>query len=242
VKILTDTLPTPQSANTSAPQVVPAVPTLPAPTPPPAGGMRNSLRDIGRNLVISGVIPLIIYNLLKGRGASDFTALAVAAIPPALDGLFGVLRRRRIDLIAALVLAGIAVSMVAVVIGGNPRVLLIRESFLTGALGVACFASLLFFSRPLMFYFARYFETGDVPAKVAEFNAMWHHPYFRHVIRLITVVWGVAYTGEFLLRVVMASTLPIPIVVALSPVVFAAITVATILWTYAYARWARQRD
>lgn len=242
MKILTDTLPTAQSANTSAPQVVPTMPDLPTPTPPPAGGLRNSLRDIARNLVISGVIPLIIYNLLKGRGASDFTALAVAAIPPALDGLFGLLRRRRIDLIAALVLAGIAVSMVAVVIGGNPRVLLIRESFLTGALGVACFASLLFFSRPLMFYFARYFETGDVPAKVAEFNAMWHHPYFRHVIRLITVVWGVAYTGEFLLRVVMASTLPIPLVVALSPVIFAAITVATILWTYAYARWARQRD
>ncbi len=152
------------------------------------------------------------------------------------------LRRRRIDLIAALALAGIAVSMVAVFIGGNPRVLLIRESFLTGALGVACFASLLFFSRPLMFYFGRYFETGDEPAKVAAFNAMWQYPYFRHVIRLITVVWGVAYTGEFLLRVVMASTLPIPIVVAISPVVFAAITVATILWTFAYARWARQRD
>jgi hypothetical protein len=79
-------------------------------------------------------------------------------------------------------------------------------------------------------------------AKVAEFNAMWQYPYFRHVIRLITVVWGVAYTGEFLLGVVVASTLPIPIVVAISPVVFAAITVATILWIFAYARWARQRD
>jgi hypothetical protein len=151
-------------------------------------------------------------------------------------------RRRRIDLIAALVLAGIAVSIVAVLIGGNPRVLLIRESFLTGALGVACFASLLFFPRPLMFYFGRYFETGDEPAKVAAFNAMWQYPYFRHVVRLITVVWGVAYTGEFLLRAVMASTLPIPVVLAITPVVFAAISVATLLWTFAYVRWARQRD
>jgi hypothetical protein len=139
-------------------------------------------------------------------------------------------------------LAGLAVSIVAIVLGGNPGVLLIRMSFLTGALGVACFASLLLFPRPLIFYFGRYFETGDDPAKVAVFKAQWQSPYFRHVVRLIMVVWGVAYTGEFLLRVVMVSTLPIPIGLAVSPVVLIGISVATLFWTFAYVRWARQRD
>lgn len=242
MKGLPDQPGTPQPADMPGTGVVPATPGPRPPTPPPTASPRNSVRDIARNLLISGAIPLIIYNVLKGRGASDFTALVVAAVPPALGGLVGVARRRRVDLIAALALAGIAVSLVAVLLGGNPRLLLIRESFLTGALGVACFASLLFFPRPLMFYFGRYFETSDEPAKVTEFNAMWQYPYFRHVVRLITLVWGVAYLGEFLLRVVMASTLPIPVVVAISPVVFAAITVAAFVWTFAYVRWARQRD
>jgi hypothetical protein len=95
------------------------------------------------------------------------------------------------DLIAALVFAGFMVSIIAVLLGGNPRVLLVRESFFTGALGVSCFVSLVLFPRPLMFYFGRYFATGDNPAKIAEYNALWQYPYVRHVQRLITLVWGV---------------------------------------------------
>lgn len=178
---------------------------------------------------------------MTSRGASILVALAVAAIPPAFDGLYGVVRRRRMDLISALVLAGIVVSIIAVLLGGNPRVLLVRESFFTGALGVACFVSLVLLPRPLMFYFGRYFATGDDPAKLAGYNALWQYPYFRHVQRLITLVWGVAYTGEFVLRVGMAaSALPIPVVLAVSPVIFGAITVATMVWTFAYARRAHQ--
>jgi hypothetical protein len=247
VKNLTDPLRTAASANLSAPHalsalpIMPALPTPPAPARPPAVSWRHTVRDIARNLVISGALPLLIYFVMTSRGASTFVALVVAAIPPALDGLYGVVRRRRIDLIAALVLAGIVVSIVAVLLGGNPRVLLVRESFFTGALGAACFVSLALFPRPLMFYFGRYFATGDDPAKIAEFNALWQYPYFRHVQRLITLVWGAAYIGEFVVRVGMAaSALPIPVVLGVSPVVFGAITVATMVWTFAYARRAQQ--
>ena len=239
---LSDQTRTAPSSDISEMSELPAAPGQRPPTTPSKASARSIWRDIARSLVISGAVPLLLYNALKGRGASDLTALAVAAIPPALDGLVGMARRRRIDLIAALALAGIAITVVAVLLGGNPRLLLIRESFLTGALGVACFASLLFFPRPLMFYFGRYFETGDDPAKVDTFNAQWQYPYFRHVVRLITVVWGVAYTGEFLLRVVMVSTLPIPVVIAVSPIVLIGISVATLFWTFAYVRWARQRE
>jgi hypothetical protein len=221
---------------------LPAAPDPRPPAPPTEERPRSTWRDIARNLVISAAIPLLLYNALSGHGVPALTALAIAAIPPALDGLVGVVRRRRIDLIAALALAGIAITVVAILLGGTPRLLLIRESFLTGALGVACFASLLLVPRPLMFYFGRYFETGDDPVKVAAFNAQWQYPYFRHVVRLITVVWGVAYTGEFLLRVVMVSTLPIPVVLAVSPLILIGISVATLFWTFAYVRWARQRD
>jgi len=130
--------------------------------------------------------------------------------------------------------------MVAVLIGGDPRILLIRESFLTGALGVACFLSLLF-PRPLMFYFGRYFATGNNPARREQYNGLWQYPSFRSVNRIITIVWGVAYVGEFILRAIMAYTLPIPVVLAVSPFLLGGITIVTIAWTIAYARRSAQR-
>ena len=39
-------------------------------------------------------------------------------------------------------LMSIAVSMIAVTLGGSPKLLLIRESFFTDAFGIACFVSL----------------------------------------------------------------------------------------------------
>lgn len=204
----------------------------------PSGmNMRSSIKSIARSIVINGAVPLVIYNVLKGHGASDITALGIAAVAPAIDGIVTVARARRIDLLSALALIGIAIGIGAVLIGGDPRLLLIRESFLTCALGIACFVSFLL-PRPLMFYFGRYFSTGDVPEKVAAYNQLWQYPYFRHVNRIITLVWGFAYVGEFVLRVFMVYRLSINEVLALSPIVFNGITIAVIAWTFAYARFA----
>ena len=130
--------------------------------------------------------------------------------------------------------------MVSIALGGDVKILLIRESFLTGALGIAFFVS-LFLPRPLMFYFGRQFSAGDDPAKLAAFNALWAIPGARRVFQRMTVVWCVVYCGEFLLRVVMVYTLPIAVVIVVSPIIFGAIIFATFAWTIAYARRSRQR-
>ena len=82
---------------------------------------------------------------------------------------------------------------------------------------------------------------GNDPAKMAQFNAQWQYPYARFVHRLITIVWGVAYVGEFMLRVILVYTLPAALVLALSPILLGGITIVTILWTFAYARHAGKR-
>lgn len=226
------------SATSSA---TPPASGTPAESATPSGlNMRSSIVSIARSIVINGAVPLLIYNVLKSHDAADITALSVAAVAPALDGIVTVVASRRIDLLSALALIGIAIGIVAVLIGGDPRLLLIRESFLTGALGVACFISFLL-PRPLMFYFGRYFSTGDDPAKVAEYNQLWQYAYFRHVNRIITLVWGVAYMGEFLLRVVMVYRLSINQVLALSPIVFNAITIGVVAWTFAYGGFAHRK-
>jgi len=190
---------------------------------------------------MNAVVPLVVYQVLKSYHYSDLVALSAAGLLPAIGTCFGIIRQRHVDLIGALALVGIGVSIVAVLIGGDPRILLIRESFLTGALGVACFLSLLF-PRPLMFYFGRYFATGNNPAKREQYNGLWQYPSFRSVNRIITIVWGVAYIGEVILRAIMAYTLPIPVVLAVSPFLLGGITIATVAWTIAYVRRSAQRE
>ncbi len=205
-----------------------------------ASGGFNS-RGFTRSIVLNAAVPLALYYLAKNSlAASGFTALAIAAAFPLAGSLIGVVRARRLDLIAILALLGIAVSMIGIALGGDPRILLIRESFLTGALGISNFVSLLL-PRPLMFYFGRQFATGGDPVRIAEYDAQYQIPAARRVHRLITIVWGCVFTGEFILRVVMVYTLPIPVVIAISPFIFGGIVLGTITWTFAYIRRVRER-
>jgi intracellular septation protein A len=56
---------------------------------------------------------------------------------------------RKLDVLSLLVLTGIALSLVATLLGGSPRLLLVRESLVTGIFGLIFLGSLLF-PKPLM--------------------------------------------------------------------------------------------
>lgn len=200
-----------------------------------------NIRGLLVSIVINAAIPFLLYTLTKKYiSSSEVVALSIAALFPIFDSIFGIIRHRQLDLIAVLALLGIVVSLVGVLLGGDPKILLIRESFLTGALGIACFVSLLL-PRPLMFYFGRQMMAGRDPVKITQFDAQWQYPYARFVHRLITVVWGIAYVGEFILRVILVYTLPVSVVLLISPFLLGGITVATIVWTFAYVRDATKR-
>ncbi len=205
------------------------------------GSGRPPIAGLLRSIVLNAVIPLILYRVTKRYVSdSEVIALMVAGLFPLGESVYAATRTRAFDPVAVLVLLGIVVSMVGVAFGGNVKLLLIRESFFTGAMGIACFASLLL-PRPLMFYFGRHFVGGSDPARTGRFNDSWQYPYFRFVNRLITVVWGTAFTVEFATRVALVYTVPPSAVLVISPIVLGAITVATIVWTFAYVRHASAR-
>ena len=109
------------------------------------------------------MVPVVFYKLSKHYySASEFTALVIAATFPLGKSAFELLIHRSFDPISIVVLLGITTDAVAILFGGSPRLLLIRESLFTGAFGVACFFSLLL-PRPMMFYFGRYFFAGPGP-------------------------------------------------------------------------------
>jgi hypothetical protein len=149
-------------------------------------------------------------------------------------------RQRRLDIFGVMVLIGLAVSIIGVLLRGGQR-LRLRESFVTGAIGLALFVSLLW-PRPLGDYFARQLLTVNDPAAAAWFGALWLHVPFRRAMRGGTVLWGCLLLGEFALRVAMVLMLPV-VVLAVSPLLFNALILGGVAVSAVWAsRVLRGRD
>lgn len=157
-----------------------------------------------------------------------------------IDSIVGVIRRKRIDLLSGIVLISIVISIVTIALGGSPKVYLVRESFFTAAFGLVYLVSLLF-PRPLAFYFARYFATGNHPENIAWFDSLWHYQQFRHTMRVITVVWGVGFLLEAVIRTYMVITLSTAQFLIISPFVLYGIIGILIIWMFLYSRQGRKR-
>jgi|SRR5579864_2773219 len=201
---------------------------------------QRDLRGFWPILLLDVALPYLAYRYLTQRVPAMplATVLAWTMVFPATANALTVARRRRLDIIGTIVLAGIVVSIVGVRFGADPRILLIRESFVTGMLGLLCLLSLTL-SRPLMFYVGRELTTGNDPVRVGEFDALWQWEDARRSFRLITIVWGVGWLAECFLRVILAFTLPVGRVLVVAPLLLAAITAGMLLWTMRYV--ARRR-
>jgi hypothetical protein len=193
------------------------------------------------SIVINAVLPIVIYWALKTyTGSSDFVALVASGIPSLVDSIVGVIRRKRIDLLAGVVLFGIVASLATMALGGSPKVYLIRESFFTAAFGLAYLAS-LFFPRPLAFYFARHFATGNNPENIRWFDSLWQYQQFRHTMRVITIVWGIGFLFEAVLRTFLVMVLSVEQFLIISPFVLYGIIGALMIWMFLYSRQGRKR-
>ena len=203
---------------------------------------RPSVRPMMLEMAIDAGIPFGCYWLsMHYLSRSEVVALLVASIFPTLKSLYGVRRRRELDPISVLILAGLLFGLAALLVGGGAKLLLIRESLFTGAFGLACLVSLLWRSRrPVMFYFGRFFAAGSDPVRRARFDQLWQYASFRRVQRIMTLVWGLVFVGEFTVRVVLIYTVSPATVLAVSPIVLGSATLLTVLWTARYAARARK--
>jgi hypothetical protein len=193
-------------------------------------------------LVLDIACPYVAFHYLRQRAPqmSPSGALLLAGVFPFLNNLYRLVRSRTVDVIGVVILVGIVVGAASALVTGDPKLLLIRESFVTGALAVVCLTSLAW-PRPLLFFIGRDFTAGHSAERIAEFNALWARPGASRVFRVMTVVWGLGWLGEFLLKVVLVLTLTIPQVLVAGPIESNAITIALILWTIRYANKSRRR-
>ena len=194
-------------------------------------------RSIAMIVVFDVAGPLAAYSVLRSAGLTAVTALLASGVFPALGVTIGVIRHRRLDVVGAVVLAGIIVGTVLGLVSHSARLVLVEGSVPTAVFGLACLGS-LGARRPLMFSFALE-VIGSGTAKGREMTGLWQYEGFRRIFRVITMVWGVGFLLEAALRVVIVFNTPAGTALAISkvtPFLFAGIMSA---WTVAYG--ARQK-
>ncbi|MDR7240715.1 VC0807 family protein [Neobacillus drentensis] len=200
---------------------------------------KKVIQTIVLSLVINGAIPVVVYNFLVDH-YSSFVSLLIATLIPLGDNLFHVVKYRKADAFGLFMLTGFVLSLLAFVLGGNERLILLRESMVTGLLGLIFIAS-LFFAKPLIYHFAIRFSSNDETEKKGQFEKNWEVPYFRFVLRIMTAIWGIALLGEAIVKVILIYELSISVFLAVSQLIFYGVIGAAILFTIVYRKYAKTR-
>ncbi|MGH7120485.1 MAG: VC0807 family protein [Acetobacteraceae bacterium] len=191
---------------------------------------------IAFEILVNLVLPWVFWRLAKPR-FGEVHAIMASAAPPILWSLAEFAHRRRIDSLSVLVLSGIALSLAGFALGGSPRLLLVRESLITGLIGLAFIASAAL-GRPLVYVLARAGLSRRSAADRAAFESQQGNPAFRHLFTIITVVWGIGLVAETSLRVTLAFTLPVGRYLIVGPIIGYATIGLLVLWAFLYARRA----
>jgi intracellular septation protein A len=181
--------------------------------------------------------PFLVYQL-AARHMSETAALMLSAAPPILWCIGQLIRSRKLDALSLLVITGIALSLVATLLGGSPRLLLVRESFITGIIGLIFLGSLLF-PKPLMFHIVKTTVTKQGMNEEA-FAGRWSIPGFRFTFYLMTIVWGAGLLVEATVKIILAFTIQTGLFLVVSPIISYSIYFGLLGWSIWYGNQRRK--
>jgi hypothetical protein len=183
-------------------------------TSPPRGASAvKTFVELGVNIGL----PWLVYTLLSPH-YGDFVGLAASAAPPALWSLFELALNRKLDALSLLILGGILLSLLAVALGGSPRMLMVRDNLFSVPIGLAFLVS-IWMKRPLIYYLASAVLARQSAEDLAGFRAAWGRPHVVRGLRLMSLVWGVGLIAQGVLLGWMAWTWPIGPYLLVSPVI-----------------------
>lgn len=181
-------------------------------------------------------LPLVVYYAGRILGYDVLPALAAAAGAALLRVAFIAVVRRRLNGLAAFIGGTFALLLVVSLLTGDPRILLAKESVLSGAAGLLLVGSCLL-SRPLVYSIARKANAAK-PELLADWDTRWRdEPAFRKHFTMLTVVFGGVLLADAIIRLVLVYTLPVNTMANLSPVMHVAALGLLVSW----ALWHRNR-
>jgi hypothetical protein len=190
----------------------------------------GAARIIGLDLVG----PLLVYRLCRSGGMSQVWALVVSGTTPGLGVLIDYVRWRTLEIVGAVVLAGIALSLVLALASGSPKAVLLESAITSAAFGVVCLISLRW-RRPLLFHFIQTFYGGRHTAEGAGLDEAYAaYETARRYFRIVTIVWGLANFVEATVKAVVVQFVSTGTALAVNRILPAVLVTVLFAWTY---RW-----
>ena len=202
--------------------------------------LRNSGARIAAEVMVNFILPFVIY-VWAEHPLGEVRALLASSAPPILWSLVEFARHRRIDALSMLVLAGILLSVLAVLGGGSVRFLQLREKLVTAVIGLIFIGSVMV-RRPLIYELARANMLRKSKAEAAQFEALRVHAGFRRTVTIMTLGVGVGLIADAGVSVLLVFTLSIRDYLIVGPIVGYALLGGLVLWVFWYGRRARRRS
>src|SRR5665213_4172793 len=187
---------------------------------------------IAIEVLVNFALPFLIYDFTK-RDLGDVRALIASSAPPIAWSLFEFARKRRVDAVSMLVLAGIALSLLAFIGGGGARFLQLREKLVTALIGLVFLGSAAI-GKPLIYQLARASMVRRASAELESFEALRDNVHFRRTMTLMTLVWGFGLVGEAAASAALVFQMSIRTYLLVSPALGYGTMGGLGLWTFWY--------
>lgn len=195
---------------------------------------RTNGAKAGLEIAVNFALPFVVYSATRGR-LGDVDALMAASAPPVIWSILEFARRRRIDAVSLLVLAGIVLSLIAFIGGGGVKFLQLREQLVNAAIGLVFLGSAAI-GKPLIYQLAHAsLRRGEV-GQIGSFEALRDDPRFRRVMMLMTLSWGVALVAQSAACVALVFALTIKTYLIVSPIIGYSVLGAMTAWSVWYGR------
>lgn len=188
----------------------------------------------GLEIAVNFALPYVIYRATHGR-LGDAHALIAASAPPLIWGILEFVRRRRIDALSLLVLAGIVLSLIAFIGGGGVRFLQLREQLVSAVIGLVFLGSAAI-GKPLIYQLAHARIRREAGGQAGWFEALSDDPRFRHVMMTMTLGWGIAFAAQSAACCALVFVLSIKSYLIISPIIGYSALGAMTAWSFWYAR------
>lgn len=190
-------------------------------------------------LLVNFILPFAIYSYAAAP-LGDVRALLLSSAPPIAWSLIEFARHRRADAVSMLVLAGIALSLLAMLGGGGAKFLQLRENLVTGVIALIFLGSAAI-GKPLIYELARANMRRKSEGEAQAFEALRVNAGFRRVMTIMTLVWGFGLLIQVAVAAVLVFALSIRTYLIVSPILGYGMTGALVLWTFLYGQRARRR-
>jgi hypothetical protein len=200
--------------------------------------IRGNIGGIFVEAIINFALPYLIYGYFEHR-QGEVLALIYSSGPPIAWTLIVLAWKREVDFISAFVVAGIVLSLLALLGGGSVKFIQLREKLVTVIIGLAFVVSALI-KRPLIYEFARAGMKRNKSAELERFETLKDDPTMRHSMTVMTLVWGIGLLADAAISAGLVMVLTVKQYLIVGPIFGYAVMGSLTLWMFLYIRYRRK--